>query len=96
MEVEGVERAVAYDDLRAWIKALDKAGELKTHPRTGGPRSRDRRDHRSGFKVRENEGGVRWRPCASVRRDQGGIRGGRVLINQFGSEARMKNGAGGG
>ncbi len=25
----GLETALAYDDLRGWIKALDKAGELK-------------------------------------------------------------------
>ena len=29
MVMWGVETALAYDDLREWIKALDKAGELK-------------------------------------------------------------------
>ncbi len=29
MVMWGVETALAYDDLRDWIKALDKAGELK-------------------------------------------------------------------
>ena len=86
----GVETALAYDDLRDWIKALDKAGELKRIHEPGGSHSRDRRDHRQSVQM----GQARYESApggpALLFENVKGYPGSRVLMNQFGSERRMK------
>jgi 4-hydroxy-3-polyprenylbenzoate decarboxylase len=74
---------LAYDDLRAWIKALDKADELK----------RIREPIDPILEIAE----ITDRVCKSGKRGPAllfenvkGYPGSRVLMNQFGSERRMK------
>ena len=72
---------MAYDDLRAWIKALDKAGELKRIQEPVDPileitEITDRVSKRGG--------------PALLFENVKGYPGSRVLMNQFGSERRMK------
>jgi 4-hydroxy-3-polyprenylbenzoate decarboxylase len=74
-----------YDDLRSWIKALDKAGELKHIQEPVDPvleiaEITDRVSKRNGAK-----GGP-----ALLFENVKGYPGSRVLMNQFGSEQRMK------
>ena len=76
---------MAYDDLRAWIKALDKAGELKRIHEPVDPileiaEITDRVSKRGGPK-----GGP-----ALLFENVKGYPGSQVLMNQFGSERRMK------
>ncbi len=78
----GERTALAYDDLRAWIKALDKAGELKHIHEPVDPileiaEITDR--------VSKTKGGP-----ALLFENVKGYPGSRVLMNQFGSERRMK------
>jgi len=79
---------LAFDDLRQWIGALDLAGELKrvqtevdpileiTEITDRASKSRDARGHQGG--------------PALLFQNVKGYAGAQVLINQFGSEARMK------
>src|SRR5580698_5496934 len=81
----GERTALAYDDLRAWIKALDKAGELKHIHEPVDPileiaEITDRVSKRGGRK-----GGP-----ALLFENIKGYPGSKVLMNQFGSERRMK------
>ena len=79
---------MAYDDLRDWIKTLDKAGELK--------RIREEIDpileiaeitDRASKSVTKN--GIKGGP-ALLFENVKGYPGAQVLMNQFGSERRMK------
>ena len=77
-----------FDDLRQWIAALDRAGQLKRIQTEVDPilevaeitdrvsKSRDARGNRGG--------------AALLFQNLKGHRGSQLLINQFGSEARMK------
>jgi 4-hydroxy-3-polyprenylbenzoate decarboxylase len=72
---------LAYDDLRGWIKALDKAGELKRIREAVDPileiaEITDRVTKKGG--------------PALLFENVKGYPGARVLMNQFGSERRMK------
>ncbi len=76
-----METGLAYDDLRTWIKALDKAGELKRIQEAVDPileiaEITDRVSKRGG--------------PALLFENVKGYPGARVLMNQFGSERRMK------
>ena len=80
---------MAYDDLRAWIKALDKAGELKHIHEPVDPileiaEITDRVSNGAGC-----EGAIKAGP-ALLFENVKGYPGSRVLMNQFGSERRMK------
>jgi 4-hydroxy-3-polyprenylbenzoate decarboxylase len=92
-----METGLAYDDLRAWIKTLDKAGELK--------RIREQVD--PVLEIAEitdrvskwgRPGGAKTAPSgpygaggpALLFENVKGYPGSRVLMNQFGSEQRMK------
>ena len=91
------EHALAYDDLRDWIKALEKARRTQAHPRRSFAGARNHRDHRP----REQDGlaSARSRSGNSKEYAPGGPAllfenikghpGHKVLINQFGSERRM-------
>jgi len=90
-----VETALAYDDLRGWIKALDKAGELKHIHEPVDPileiaEITDRvskwgRPGSVGAGAKSAPGGP-----ALLFENVKGYPGSRVLMNQFGSERRMK------
>ena len=81
-------RRLAYDDLRQWIKALDKAGELKRIREEVDPileiAEITDRASKSG-----KRGGTPGGP-ALLFENVKGYRGSSVLMNQFGSERRMK------
>jgi 4-hydroxy-3-polyprenylbenzoate decarboxylase len=87
----GVETGLAYDDLRGWIKALDKAGELKHIHEPVDPileiAEITDRVSKSG-----RPGGPKGAPGgpALLFENVKGYAGSRVLMNQFGSERRMK------
>ena len=90
-----METALAYDDLRGWIKALDKAGELKHIHEPVDPileiaEITDRvskwgRPGSVGAGAKSAPGGP-----ALLFENVKGYPGSRVLMNQFGSERRMK------
>ncbi len=79
---------MAYEDLRAWIKALDKAGELKRIQEPVDPileiAEITDRVSKSG-----KRGGIAG-GAALLFENVKGYPGSRVLMNQFGSERRMK------
>ena len=88
------ETALAYDDLRDWIKALDKAGELKHIHEPVDPILEI-----AEITDRVSKWGRQERGCRSESAPGGpallfenvkGYPGSRVLMNQFGSERRMK------
>ena len=94
----GVETALAYDDLRAWIKALDKAGELKHIHEPVDPilEMAEITDRVSKWGRRRSvDAGSKSAPGgpALLFENVKGYPGSRVLMNQFGSERRMKTGA---
>ena len=72
---------MAYDDLRGWIKALDKAGELK--------RIREAVDPILEIAEITDRVSKKGGP-ALLFENVKGYPGARVLMNQFGSERRMK------
>jgi 4-hydroxy-3-polyprenylbenzoate decarboxylase len=78
---------LAYDDLREWIKALDKAGELKRVREEVDPileiAEITDRASKSGKK-----GGTAGGPALLFEKVKG-YSGSTVLMNQFGSERRM-------
>jgi 4-hydroxy-3-polyprenylbenzoate decarboxylase len=85
---------LAYDDLRDWIKALDRAGELKRIRTEADPileiaeiadRVSKSRDMRSGKDGTGILGGK-----ALLFENIKGYSGSRLLINQFGSSRRMQ------
>ena len=79
---------MAYDDLRQWIKALDKAGELKRVREEVDPilEIAEITDRASKAGKR---GGKPGGPALLFERVKG-YPGTAVLMNQFGSERRMK------
>jgi 4-hydroxy-3-polyprenylbenzoate decarboxylase len=76
---------LAYDDLRAWIKALDKAGELKRIHEPVDPVLEI-----SEITDRVSKRGVPPGGPALLFENVKGYPGSQVLMNQFGSERRMK------
>jgi 4-hydroxy-3-polyprenylbenzoate decarboxylase len=86
-----VETGLAYTDLREWIKALDKAGELKRIHEQIDPilEIAEITDRVSKF---GRAGGAKTPPGgpALLFENVKGYPGSRVLMNQFGSERRMK------
>ena len=79
---------MAYESLREWVRALERAGELKrvkaaVSPVLEIPEIADRAS-KSG-KGTKNAGGP-----ALLFENVAGYKGARVLMNQFGSERRMK------
>jgi 4-hydroxy-3-polyprenylbenzoate decarboxylase len=90
-----VETALAYDDLRGWIKALDKAGELKHIHEPVDPilEIAEITDRVSKWGKPGSVGaGAKSAPGgpALLFENVKGYPGSRVLMNQFGSERRMK------
>jgi 4-hydroxy-3-polyprenylbenzoate decarboxylase len=88
---------LAYDDLRDWIKALDKAGELKHIHEPVDPileiaeiTDRVSKWGRQGGPKGEAAGAYPPGGPALLFENVKGYPGGRVLMNQFGSERRMK------
>ena len=80
---------MAYDDLREWISALDRAGELKRIKAEVDPilEIAEITDRVSKWDAR---GGRGPGGPALLFENVKGYRGSRVLINQFGSERRMR------
>jgi 4-hydroxy-3-polyprenylbenzoate decarboxylase len=76
---------LAYDDLRAWIKVLDKAGELKRIHEPVDPVLEIAEITDRVSKRRVPPGG-----SALLFENVKGYPGSQVLMNQFGSERRMK------
>jgi 4-hydroxy-3-polyprenylbenzoate decarboxylase len=76
---------LAYDDLRAWIKALDKAGELKRIHEPVDPVLEI-----SEITDRVSKRAVPPGGSALLFENVKGYPGSQVLMNQFGSERRMK------
>jgi 4-hydroxy-3-polyprenylbenzoate decarboxylase len=92
-----VETGLANDDLRDWIKALDKAGELKHIHEPVDPileiaeiTDRVSKWGRQGGPKGETAGAYPPGGPALLFENVKGYPGGRVLMNQFGSERRMK------
>jgi 4-hydroxy-3-polyprenylbenzoate decarboxylase len=88
---------LANDDLRDWIKALDKAGELKHIHEPVDPileiaeiTDRVSKWGRQGGPKGETAGAYPPGGPALLFENVKGYPGGRVLMNQFGSERRMK------
>jgi 4-hydroxy-3-polyprenylbenzoate decarboxylase len=86
------EKTLAYDDLRDWIKTLDKAGELKRIREEVDPvleiaeiTDRVSKTGRKGGA----KGSVPGGPALLFERVKG-YPGAKVLMNQFGSERRMR------
>jgi 4-hydroxy-3-polyprenylbenzoate decarboxylase len=79
---------VAYTDLRDWIKQLDKAGELKRIPEAVSPHLEMAEIADRAAKLGKgtaNAGGP-----ALLFENVAGFPGAKVLMNQFGSERRMR------
>jgi 4-hydroxy-3-polyprenylbenzoate decarboxylase len=87
--------AVAYDDLRQWVRALDKAGELKRVQQEVDPilEIAEITDRASKLRLRPDgksgEGKAAGGPALLFENIKG-YPGATVLMNQFGSERRMK------
>ncbi len=89
---------MAYDDLREWIKALDKAGELRrvteeeVDPVLEIAEIADRAAKSGRKGASKNPNGSTYAPGgpALLFEKVKGYPGSRVLMNQFGSERRMK------
>jgi 4-hydroxy-3-polyprenylbenzoate decarboxylase len=83
---------LAYDDLRDWIKALDRAGELK-HVRTEADpilEITEIADRVSKSRVIEKGGQGTFGGKALLFENVKGYPGSQLLINQFGSARRMR------
>ena len=82
---------MAYDDLRDWIKTLDKAGELK-HIRESVDPILEIAEITDRVSKWGKRGGIKGAPGgpALLFEKIKGYPGSRVLMNQFGSERRMK------
>jgi len=83
---------VAYDDLREWIRALDKAGELKRIRQEVDPILEIAEITDRASKLRGHPGAKASGPGgpALLFENIKGYPGSTVLMNQFGSERRMK------
>jgi 4-hydroxy-3-polyprenylbenzoate decarboxylase len=79
---------LAYDDLRGWIKALDKAGELK-HIREPIDPILEIAEITDRVSKSGKRGGAPGGPALLFENIKG-YPGSQVLMNQFGSERRMK------
>jgi 4-hydroxy-3-polyprenylbenzoate decarboxylase len=79
---------LAYTDLRDWINTLDKAGELKRIKQEVDPVLEMAEIADRTAKLRRN--GSSWGGPALLFENVKGHPGTRVLMNQFGSERRMK------
>ena len=79
---------MAYNDLREWIKALDKAGELRRVGEAVDPVLEISEITDRASKLGK-KGGVAGGPALLFERVKG-YPGAKVLMNQFGSERRMK------
>jgi len=79
---------LAYDDLRDWIKALDRAGELKRVRTEASPILEIAEIADRVSKSRDKNGAVGGK--ALLFENIQGYPGARLLINQFGSSRRMK------
>ncbi|MFT4111746.1 UbiD family decarboxylase [Silvibacterium sp.] len=83
---------MAYDDLRDWIKAMEKAGELKRVRAEVDPILEMTEIADRASKAGKKGGAKGWAPGgpALLFENVKGYPGARVLMNQFGSESRMK------
>src|SRR6195256_5069273 len=81
---------LAYDDLRDWIKALDRAGELKRIRTEADPilEIAEITDRVSKSKSKDGQGTVGGK--ALLFENLKGYPGSQLLINQFGSARRMR------
>ncbi len=79
---------MAYDDLRDWIKALDRAGELKRIRTEADPILEITEIADRVSKSRDKQGTVGGK--ALLFENVKGYPGSRLLINQFGSARRMR------
>jgi 4-hydroxy-3-polyprenylbenzoate decarboxylase len=82
------ERELAYDDLRDWIKKLDKAGELKRIAAEVNPILEMAEIADRAAKL--GRGTAKAGGPALLFENVKGYPGARVLMNQFGSERRMR------
>src|SRR5271168_1933570 len=82
------ERELAYDDLRDWIKKLDKAGELKRIKAEVDPILEMAEIADRAAKL--GKGTAAAGGPALLFENVTGYPGAKVLMNQFGSERRMK------
>ncbi len=82
---------MAYESLRDWIKALEKAGELKRVTAEVSPvlEMAEIAD-RAAKSGRQGEGTKQAGGPALLFENVRGYKGARVLMNQFGSERRMR------
>ncbi|HEY0759702.1 MAG TPA: UbiD family decarboxylase [Acidisarcina sp.] len=83
---------MAYDDLRQWVRALDKAGELKRISREVDPilEIAEITDRASKLRSADKTGRIEAGGPALLFENIKGYPGASVLMNQFGSERRMK------
>jgi len=83
---------LAYDDLRDWIKALDRAGELKRVRLEADPilEITEIADRVSKSRVIEKDGQGKVGGKALLFENVKGYPGSQLLINQFGSARRMR------
>ncbi|MGC2153817.1 MAG: UbiD family decarboxylase domain-containing protein, partial [Terriglobales bacterium] len=79
---------MAYDDLRDWIKALDRAGELKRVHTEADPILEITEITDRVSKARDQRGNIGGK--ALLFENLKGYRGQKLLINQFGSASRMR------
>ena len=79
---------MAYDDLRDWIKALDRAGELKRIHTEADPILEITEIADRVSKSRDKHGNIGGK--ALLFENVKGYAGAKVLINQFGSAKRMR------
>jgi 4-hydroxy-3-polyprenylbenzoate decarboxylase len=79
---------MAYTDLRDWIKQLDKAGELKRIPEVVSPRLEMAEIADRAAKL--GKGTAKAGGPALLFENVAGFPGAKVLMNQFGSQRRMK------
>src|SRR5271168_3524415 len=82
------ERELAYDDLRDWIKQLDKAGELKRIREAVSPVLE--MSEIADRTAKLGRGTAKAGGPALLFENVKGYPGARVLMNQFGSERRMR------
>ena len=81
---------MAFDDLRQWIAALDRAGQLKRIQTETDPILEIAEITDRVSKMHATRRGARGLGPALLFQNVKGHPGSQVLINQFGSEARMK------
>jgi 4-hydroxy-3-polyprenylbenzoate decarboxylase len=93
-EIAEEARALAYESLREWVKALERAGELKRVTAEVSPvlemAALADRASKSGAGTAKADSASKAGGPALLFENVRGYKGARVLMNQFGSEARMK------